>query len=141
MRVLKSRGTQAIQEPGVFLDDVLRLLWAEYAPSTAQTTLSGVQFVWELLTGDRMDCRHAQSVLKAASRKSMTTPKKKAPVWTLETALEEGRRAPKGCQNLFLMALALAARSGDLEDAVHVSADQAGWRVGLPFQKTRGRVR
>ena len=136
--VVTQMGRQAIKEPGRFLDAVLQAIWRSYAPSSAQTTIANLQVVWELLTGLRMDCRHSQQVMRAANRKSQSTPKRKAPVWTLERALEEGKKAPRSTQKLFLMALALAARSGDLEDAVHVSADTAGWRVGLPFQKTRG---
>lgn len=138
LETLNELECQAIREPGVFLDQAIRKIWKEYAPSSTQKTMSDLMVVWELLTGLRMKCRHSQQVLRAANRKSQSTPKKKAAVWTLERALEEGKKAPRGTRKLFLMALALAARSGDLEDAVHVSADTAGWRVGLPFQKTRG---
>ena len=138
LEALEELGRKAVKKPGMFLDAVLRRLWENYAPSTAQTILSNTHFIWELLTGKKMTCRHSEATLKAATRKSVGTPRKKAEVWTLEKAKEEEAKAPKETRMLFRMALALGARSGDLEEGVHVSADRDGWRVGLPFQKTRG---
>ena len=94
--------------------------------------------MWELLAGSRMTCRHSSAVLKAAARRARGTPRKKARVWSLEEAQKQCKMAPPETRKLFRMALALAARSGDLEGATHISVDRTGWRVNLPLQKSRG---
>lgn len=138
LQALDSLGTTAISEPGVLLDRLLQEFWKHFAPTTAQVKLSGVQFMWELLTGSRMTCRHSSAVLKVAARRARGTPRKKARVWSLEEAQKQCKMAPQETRKLFRMALALAARSGDLEGATHISADRTGWRVNLPLQKSRG---
>jgi hypothetical protein len=106
--------------------------------TTIYTYMRNVKLVIEYAIDVQVETPNVRGLMKELKAASAMATKKKAPVWDLEKAWEICAKLPKEARRPFKIALAAAARAGDLQEATHVSVAGGVWRIELPTTKTRG---
>ena len=109
-----------------------------YALTTVYQTLRSLKLVVEHHTFTTLSCPRIKAIMKAAKRRALTAPKRKAKILRLEEAQAEYAKCKKNLKGIYRWGLILGARIADLESATHIACDARGWRVNLALQKSMG---